>query len=101
MLQQLCGEDCKLDLYQEQGSTQVLVSGQYVEGQSDCFLIAIQLILCIVQSGFLSRLMRSMQGWSFILKGSTATSMLNQESFSWELGTLYNYSFLLQSQIMG
>uniref|UniRef100_A0A8C5BHF4 Si:ch211-286o17.1 n=1 Tax=Gadus morhua TaxID=8049 RepID=A0A8C5BHF4_GADMO len=39
VLQQLCGEDCKLDLYQEQGSTQVLVSGQYVEGQSDCFLI--------------------------------------------------------------
>ncbi|XP_059924512.1 uncharacterized protein si:ch211-286o17.1 [Gadus macrocephalus] len=34
VLQQLCGEDCKLDLYQEQGSTQVLVSGQYVEADA-------------------------------------------------------------------
>ncbi|KAJ3603134.1 hypothetical protein NHX12_030877 [Muraenolepis orangiensis] len=34
VLQQLCGEDCKLDLFQEQDSTQVLVSGQYVEADA-------------------------------------------------------------------
>ncbi|CAL8336852.1 unnamed protein product [Lota lota] len=34
VLQQLCGEDCKLDLFQEEDSTQVLVSGQYVEADA-------------------------------------------------------------------
>ncbi|XP_034725307.1 hematopoietic progenitor cell antigen CD34 [Etheostoma cragini] len=31
VLQQLCGEDCKLDIYQEDNSGEVLVSGKYVE----------------------------------------------------------------------
>ncbi|KAF1392027.1 hypothetical protein PFLUV_G00048220 [Perca fluviatilis] len=31
VLQELCGEDCKLDIYQEDNSDQVLVSGKYVE----------------------------------------------------------------------
>ncbi|KAM9859069.1 uncharacterized protein ACBR49_006744 [Aulostomus maculatus] len=31
VLQELCGEDCKLDIYQEDNSDQILVSGQYVE----------------------------------------------------------------------
>ncbi|KAG7258858.1 hypothetical protein CRUP_036629 [Coryphaenoides rupestris] len=34
VIQQLCDEDCKLDLFQEQDSTQVLVSGQYVEADA-------------------------------------------------------------------
>ncbi|XP_032368580.1 hematopoietic progenitor cell antigen CD34 [Etheostoma spectabile] len=31
VLQQLCGEDCKLDIYQEDNSDEVFVSGKYVE----------------------------------------------------------------------
>ncbi|KAF7207639.1 hematopoietic progenitor cell antigen CD34 [Nothobranchius furzeri] len=31
VLQELCGEDCKLELYQENNSDEVLVSGKYVE----------------------------------------------------------------------
>ncbi|XP_056294399.1 hematopoietic progenitor cell antigen CD34 isoform X1 [Pseudoliparis swirei] len=41
VLQELCGEDCKLDLYQEDNSDQILVSGKYVEddvaGMADKF----------------------------------------------------------------
>jgi len=32
VLQELCGEDCKLQIYQEDNSDQILVSGPYVEG---------------------------------------------------------------------
>ncbi|XP_028303173.1 hematopoietic progenitor cell antigen CD34 isoform X2 [Gouania willdenowi] len=31
VLQELCGEDCKLEIYQEDGSDEILVSGKYVE----------------------------------------------------------------------
>ncbi|XP_054639275.1 hematopoietic progenitor cell antigen CD34 isoform X2 [Dunckerocampus dactyliophorus] len=31
VLEELCGEDCKLELYQEDNTDQILVSGQYVE----------------------------------------------------------------------
>ncbi|XP_077460259.1 uncharacterized protein LOC144076354 [Stigmatopora argus] len=31
ILEELCGEDCKLELYQEDNTDQILVSGQYVE----------------------------------------------------------------------
>lgn len=31
VLEELCGEDCKLQLYQEDGSDQILVAGDYVE----------------------------------------------------------------------
>lgn len=31
VLQELCGEDCKLDIYQEDNSDEILVSGKYVE----------------------------------------------------------------------
>ncbi|XP_061544159.1 hematopoietic progenitor cell antigen CD34 [Phycodurus eques] len=31
VLQELCGEDCKLEIYQEDNTDQILVSGQYVE----------------------------------------------------------------------
>ncbi|TNN51518.1 Hematopoietic progenitor cell antigen CD34 [Liparis tanakae] len=41
VLQELCGEDCKLDIYQEDNSDQILVSGKYVEddvaGMADKF----------------------------------------------------------------
>ncbi|KAM6947978.1 hematopoietic progenitor cell antigen CD34 [Lycodopsis pacificus] len=41
VLQELCGEDCKLDIYQEDDSDQILVSGKYVEddvaGMADKF----------------------------------------------------------------
>ncbi len=33
VLQELCGEDCKLEIYQEDNSDEILVSGKYVEGQ--------------------------------------------------------------------
>uniref|UniRef100_A0A667WRD2 Si:ch211-286o17.1 n=1 Tax=Myripristis murdjan TaxID=586833 RepID=A0A667WRD2_9TELE len=32
VLQELCGEDCKLNIFQEDNSDEILVSGQYVEG---------------------------------------------------------------------
>ncbi|XP_071375217.1 hematopoietic progenitor cell antigen CD34 [Centroberyx affinis] len=31
VLQELCGEDCKLDVFQDDNSNEILVSGQYVE----------------------------------------------------------------------
>nr|XP_057910487.1 hematopoietic progenitor cell antigen CD34 [Doryrhamphus excisus] len=31
VLEELCGEDCKLEIYQEDNTDQILVSGQYVE----------------------------------------------------------------------
>lgn len=31
--QELCGEDCKLEIFQEDNSDEILVSGKYVEGQ--------------------------------------------------------------------
>ncbi|KAL7407785.1 hypothetical protein ABVT39_013624 [Epinephelus coioides] len=31
VLQELCGEDCKLDIYQEDNSDEIVVSGKYVE----------------------------------------------------------------------
>nr|XP_061814078.1 hematopoietic progenitor cell antigen CD34-like [Nerophis lumbriciformis] len=31
ILEELCGEDCKLEIYQEDNTDQILVSGQYVE----------------------------------------------------------------------
>lgn len=41
VLQELCGEDCKLDIYQEDNSDEILVSGKYVEddvaGMADKF----------------------------------------------------------------
>ncbi|CAL9704648.1 unnamed protein product [Knipowitschia caucasica] len=41
VLEELCGEDCKLQLYQEDGSDQILVMGDYVEadvgGMADKF----------------------------------------------------------------
>lgn len=33
VLQELCEEDCKLVIYQEDHSDEILVSGKYVEGQ--------------------------------------------------------------------
>lgn len=33
VLQELCGEDCKLEIFQEDNSDKILVSGKYVEGQ--------------------------------------------------------------------
>lgn len=33
VLQELCGDGCKLDIYQEDDSDQIIVSGKYVEGQ--------------------------------------------------------------------
>lgn len=33
VLQALCGGDCKLDIFQEDNSDEVIVSGKYVEGQ--------------------------------------------------------------------
>ena len=33
VVQELCAEDCKLELYQEDNSDEILVSGKYVEGQ--------------------------------------------------------------------
>lgn len=33
VLQELCSEDCKLEIYQESNSDEILVSGKYVEGQ--------------------------------------------------------------------
>lgn len=33
VLQELCGEDCKLDIYQKDNSDEIIVSGQYVQGQ--------------------------------------------------------------------
>lgn len=35
--QELCGEDCKLEIFQEDNSDEILVSGKYVEGQSCSF----------------------------------------------------------------
>lgn len=32
VLQELCGEDCKLEIFQEDNSDQIIVSGKYVEG---------------------------------------------------------------------
>ncbi|XP_070705131.1 hematopoietic progenitor cell antigen CD34 isoform X2 [Pempheris klunzingeri] len=32
VLDELCGEDCKLEIYQEDNSAEILVSGKYVEG---------------------------------------------------------------------
>lgn len=32
VLQELCG-DCKLEIYQEENSDEILVAGQYVEGE--------------------------------------------------------------------
>lgn len=32
VLQELCGEDCKLEIFQEDNSDEILVSGKYVEG---------------------------------------------------------------------
>lgn len=41
VLQELCGEDCKLDIYQEDNSDEIIVSGKYVEddvaGMADKF----------------------------------------------------------------
>lgn len=31
--QELCGEDCKLEIFQEDNSDEIIVSGKYVEGQ--------------------------------------------------------------------
>lgn len=33
VLQELCGEDCKLEIYQEDNTDQIIVSGKYVEGE--------------------------------------------------------------------
>lgn len=33
VLQELCGEDCKLEIFQEDNSDEMIVSGKYVEGQ--------------------------------------------------------------------
>lgn len=33
VLPELCGEECKLEIYQEDNTDHVLVSGKYVEGQ--------------------------------------------------------------------
>lgn len=33
VLQDLCGEDCKLEIFQEDRSDEIIVSGNYVEGQ--------------------------------------------------------------------
>lgn len=33
VLQELCGEDCKLEIFQEDNSDEIIVSGKYVEGQ--------------------------------------------------------------------
>lgn len=33
VLRELCGEDCKLKIFQEDNSDEILVSGKYVEGQ--------------------------------------------------------------------
>ncbi|XP_037628325.1 hematopoietic progenitor cell antigen CD34 [Sebastes umbrosus] len=41
VLQELCGEDCKLDIYQEDNTAEIIVSGKYVEddvaGMADKF----------------------------------------------------------------
>ncbi|KAM4612605.1 hematopoietic progenitor cell antigen CD34 isoform 2-T2 [Polymixia lowei] len=34
VLQELCGEDCKLEVFQEDNSNEILVSGQYVEADA-------------------------------------------------------------------
>lgn len=31
--QELCGDDCKLEIFQEENSDEIIVSGKYVEGQ--------------------------------------------------------------------
>lgn len=34
---EICGDDCKLDIFQEDNSDEIIVSGKYVEGQlSSC-----------------------------------------------------------------
>lgn len=33
VLQDLCGEDCKLEIFQEDRSDETIVSGNYVEGE--------------------------------------------------------------------
>lgn len=33
VLRELCGEDCKLEIFQEDNSDEIIVSGKYVEGQ--------------------------------------------------------------------
>lgn len=33
VLQDLCGEDCKLEIFQEDRSDEIIVSGNYVEGE--------------------------------------------------------------------
>lgn len=37
VLRELCSEDCKLEIYQENNSDEILVSGKYVEGQYQYF----------------------------------------------------------------
>lgn len=33
VLRDICGDDCKLDIFQEDNSDEIIVSGKYVEGQ--------------------------------------------------------------------
>lgn len=33
VLEDLCGEDCKLEIYQEAGTNEAIVSGKKIEGQ--------------------------------------------------------------------
>lgn len=35
VLQDLCGEDCKLEIFQEDRSDEIIVSGNYVEGEQN------------------------------------------------------------------
>lgn len=53
VIQDICGDDCKLDIFQEDNSDEVIVSGKYVEGQwrscGDASMNSQATILCPVE----------------------------------------------------
>lgn len=43
VLRELCGDDCKLDIFQEDNSDEIIVSGKHVEGQYLFFVVIIKI----------------------------------------------------------
>lgn len=43
VLRELCGDDCKLDIFQEDNSDEIIVSGKHVEGQYLFFVVIIEI----------------------------------------------------------
>lgn len=53
VIQDICGDDCKLDIFQEDNSDEIIVSGKYVEGQlsscGDADIDTHVTVLCLIE----------------------------------------------------